>query len=310
MYRVVFAGTPDFAVGALDFLSKNHQVVAVLTQPDRPKGRGKRLLPTPVKLRALALGLKVLQPEKITLETVRSLKELKPDFLVVSAYGLILPQSLLDVPLKAPINIHPSLLPRWRGAAPIQHTILNGDKKTGVSIMKMEIGLDSGPFYTQIPFDIPLGMGAQALTNKLALIGSRALEEVINAWDDVVETPQPKGATYADKITKERTIIDWSKSSEGVVNGIKAFDLMPGARTYWNNLLVKVGSAKTSSIEGAEESEGKVIGKTSLGLLVQCGSGVCEVLTLQLPGRKMITVPEALNGAPLLAKAQFSSRKD
>lgn len=307
MFRVVFAGTPKFSVKALDMLYRKHTVLAVMTQPDRPKGRGKKVSPSPVKLWAESKGVEVLQPERLSADVVSYIHSLKPDFLVIAAYGLILPQSLLDVPTKAPINIHPSLLPKWRGASPIQHSLLKGEKQTGVSIMKMVKALDAGPCYYQKTFPIGDAVGAKQLTNQLAELGTDALDHVLTHWGSCKETAQLPGETYAVKITKEMAVINWNESADKVVNCINAFDLMPVARTCWNGDLVRVGSARIGGDQEKTGAAGSVVSVTSSGLIVQCGQGFCEVLTIQLPNRRMMSVKDALNGHPSLAKACFNA---
>ena len=297
--RIVFAGTPAFALPALDaIVAAGHQVPAVYTQPDRPAGRGRNLKPSEVKMRALELELAVEQPLSMRMpETLPRLRQLAPDVLVVVAYGLILPQSVLDVPRLGCFNIHASLLPRWRGAAPIQQAILAGDSMTGVTIMRMTAGLDEGPILAQREQRIDAHMTAGELHDALAPAGATLMVEVLDsvAAGTAVAREQDAGAaTYAPKISKDDARIVWSDSAASIARRIRAYDPWPGAAALWRGEQIKIWRAEVRAGRlGARP--GEVLSADASGIEVACGNGSLALRTLQLPGRKRIDAADFLH---------------
>jgi methionyl-tRNA formyltransferase len=297
--RIVFAGTPAFAVPTLDaIIAAGHHVPAVYTQPDRPAGRGRNLKPSEVKMRALELELAVEQPLSMRMpETLPRLRQLAPDVLVVVAYGLILPQSVLDVPRLGCFNIHASLLPRWRGAAPIQQAILAGDSMTGVTIMRMTAGLDEGPILAQREQRIDAHMTAGELHDALAPTGATLMVEVLDsvAAGTAVAREQDAGAaTYAPKISKDDARIVWSDSAASIARRIRAYDPWPGAAALWRGEQIKIWRAEVRAGRlGARP--GEVLSADASGIEVACGNGSLALRTLQLPGRKRIDAADFLH---------------
>jgi methionyl-tRNA formyltransferase len=297
--RVVFAGTPAFAVPALDaIVAAGHHVPAVYTQPDRPAGRGRNLKPSEVKTRALELELAVEQPLSMRMpETLPRLRQLAADVLVVVAYGLILPQSVLDVPRLGCFNIHASLLPRWRGAAPIQQAILAGDSTTGVTIMRMTAGLDEGPILAQREQRIDAHMTAGELHDALAPAGANLMVAVLDsvaAGTAVPRDQDPGAATYAPKISKDDARIVWSDSAPSIARRIRAYDPWPGAAALWRGELIKIWRAEVRAGRlGARP--GEVLSADASGIEVACGHGSLALRTLQLPGRKRIDAADFLH---------------
>jgi methionyl-tRNA formyltransferase len=306
--RIAFAGTPEFSVAALDALhAAGHRIVAVYTQPDRPAGRGRTLSASPVKRRALELGLHVEQPATLkSQEAVAGLRSHDPDLLVVVAYGLILPQSILDVPRLGCLNIHASLLPRWRGAAPIQRAILAGDTRTGVTIMKMDAGLDTGPMLLVRSLEIGANENSGSLHDRLAVLGAEAIVTAIDSWaaGSIVPVVQPPdGATYAAKIRKEEAVIDWSRPAGEIARQVRAFNPWPVAETRWQGQQLRIWEAEPwsggpSAVPGAVP--GTVVEAAGGRLAVAAGSGLLEVHRLQLAGRNATTAAEFLNAHQLL----------
>lgn len=312
--RIVFMGTPHFAVPSLKALcDKGFCVQAVVTQPDRPRGRGRRLRPPPVKELAQSLGLKVLQPHKASDPGfIEEMRELRPDFLVVAAYGQILKQPLLEVPTIMPVNVHGSLLPRLRGAAPIQRAILEGESKTGITIMKMDAGMDTGPILlmeeTPIHEDDTFG----SLHDRLAGIGARLLIEALCGILDgrVKPVPQPsEGATYAPPIKKEEVEICWKDSIMAIHRKIRAFDPVPGAYTYFGMERVRLYSPKIVDSCGLDQADrektshiptpGAIVGVKGGMLLISTGDGILGVKEIQWPGKRRMGVREFLRGNPI-----------
>jgi methionyl-tRNA formyltransferase len=306
--RIAFAGTPEFSVAALDALhAAGHRIVAVYTQPDRPAGRGRTLSAGPVKRRALELGLHVEQPATLkSQEAVAGLRSHDPDLLVVVAYGLILPQPILDVPRLGCLNIHASLLPRWRGAAPIQRAILAGDTRTGVTIMKMDAGLDTGPMLLVRSLEVGASESAGSLHDRLAVLGAEAIVTAIDSWaaGSVVPVVQPPdGATYAAKIRKEEAVIDWSRPAGEIARQVRAFNPWPVAETRWQGQQLRIWEAEPlsggpSAVSGAVP--GTVVEAAGGRLAVAAGSGSLEVHRLQLAGRNATSATEFLNAHQLL----------
>ena len=318
--RLGFAGTPQFAVPALDTLRKTQRICAVFTQPDRPAGRGQPLHASPVKARALEWGLSVHQPADFkSPETVDALRALQLDALVVVAYGLILPPAALQCPRLGCINIHASLLPRWRGAAPIQRAVLAGDAKTGVTIMRMEVGLDTGPMLAVRETDIGADDTAKTLHDRLARLGAELIGETLNglALGRLHEVPQPDaGVTYAQKISKAEALIDWRQDALQIWRLVRAFNPWPIAETRLNGAQLRIWDAElrdstpagcgeaAQSPTGPGESAaggapGTVVAATQDGIDVLCGHGVLRILRLQLSGRKPLLAREFIRGQRL-----------
>ena len=299
--RIVYAGTPDFAVPALDALVRSaHEVVAVYTQPDRVAGRGRAVRPGRVKERAVALGLPIEQPPTLkTPDAAARLAHYAADVMVVAAYGLLLPEAVLGVPRLGCLNIHASLLPRWRGAAPIQRSIEAGDADTGVSIMQMEAGLDTGPVYATRAVAIGPTDTASSLSPRLALAGATLLLEVLDALAEgrLTARPQPAaGVTYAAKLTKEEAELNWFAPAALLARRVRAFDPWPGAVTRWRGQPLRVLSAVCEAAT-REAKPGQVLAASAEGIDVATGEGVLRLTRLQLPGRKPVTAREFLNGA-------------
>jgi methionyl-tRNA formyltransferase len=305
--RLLFAGTPEFARASLAALvDSGARPVAVLTQPDRPSGRGRKLTPGPVKAYALEHGLEVRQPRTLRDDdAVAMLRDFEPDLLVVAAYGLILPQSVLDVPRLGCLNVHASLLPRWRGAAPIQAAVLNGDAVTGISLMQMEAGLDTGPVFATAELAIGERETAGELHDRLAALGGKLLVERL---DDIVlgrleAIPQDDAqSTYAGKITREDAEIDWSQPAVAIDRQVRAFNPVPGAWTEALGEPVKIWLAKP--VAGADAEPGTVVAAGRDGLVVACGKGCLAIESLQRPGRGRVTGTE-FAGQRELANARF-----
>jgi methionyl-tRNA formyltransferase len=310
LLRLGFAGTPEFAVPALEALSEAHRICAVFTQPDRPSGRGQPLHASPVKNLATLRGFRLYQPATFkSQEALQTLRGLELDVLVVVAYGLILPPAALQVPRQGCINIHASLLPRWRGAAPIQRAVLAGDSKTGVTIMRMEAGLDTGPMLATREIEIGADDTAKTLHDRLAQLGAELVVETLHAQSvgGVREVPQPsEGVTYAEKINKAEALIDWQQDAVQVWRRVRAFNPWPIAETRLNGTQLRIweaqllDSAVTEPFEpSAGTSPGTVLAATHDGVDVACGRGVLRILRLQLAGRKPLFAQEFIKGQRL-----------
>ena len=301
--RIAFAGTPEFALPALDALAASrHEVVGVLTQPDRPAGRGRVLSPSPVKLRALRLGLPVSQPERLSSPEQRaSLVAWQSDLLVVVAYGLILPEVVLHLPRLGCLNIHASLLPRWRGAAPIARAILAGDAATGVAIMGLEATLDTGPVFAERRVPITARSTAAELLAQLAALGATALMEVTEALaaGTAVSVPQrADGLSYAHKLSKAEALIDWNASAALISRQVRAFNPWPVAETLLDGERVRLWRAweeEAGAERAAGAAPGAVLELRDGTLRVACGSGVLAIETLQLPGKRAIHATDFSN---------------
>ncbi|WP_028454736.1 methionyl-tRNA formyltransferase [Chitinilyticum litopenaei] len=297
--KVVFAGTPDFAASALAALHEaGHEIVQVLTQPDRPSGRGMKLTPSPVKALAVQLGLPVYQPERL-----RTPEQQAPlascDVMVVAAYGIILPQAVLDLPRLGCLNIHASLLPRWRGAAPIQRAILAGDAETGITIMQMDAGLDTGDMLSRHVTPILPDDTAVSLHDKLASQGATA---IVAALADLpalqaVRQPQPEaGVTYAEKLSKDEARIDWRRPAAELDRMIRAFNPFPSAQTTLEGAALKLWRASPEAASGAP---GEILATERSGILIACGDGALRVTELQKAGGKRLDAAAFLAGNSL-----------
>lgn len=306
--KLIFAGTPRFAAVALDaLLAAGHEACAVLTQPDRPAGRGMKLTPSPVKALASRHGLPVLQPSTLRDPAMQAeLRALGADALVVVAYGLILPQAVLDAASRGAYNIHASLLPRWRGAAPIQRALLAGDRETGVCIMRMDAGLDTGPVLLREAIAITDDDTAGTLHDRLAALGARLVIETLARLDSLTPQPQPEeGVTYATKIARHEAQIDWSEPAESVWRKIRAFDPAPGAHAGLNGERIKMFAAHLD--RPCSETPGTVLTADDEGVLVAASGRVLRVLELQRAGGRRLGAAEFLRGLPLHAGQRFTA---
>jgi methionyl-tRNA formyltransferase len=310
--KLGFAGTPDFAVPALEQLALRHRIRVVLTQPDRPAGRGQALSMSPVKRRALELGLTVHQPTTLkSPEAQEILRSADIDALVVVAYGLILPAAMLSLPRLGCINIHASLLPRWRGAAPIQRALLAGDSRTGVTIMRMEAGLDTGPLLAVRSVEIGSRDTAKTLSDRLATMGAQLIAETLEALAKGLgrEVSQPvDGVLYAEKLKKSEALIHWEQDAAQIARQVRAFNPWPVAETRLNGQQLRIWDAQMLDSRGPYTSgagPGTVLAAEDSGIDVACGQGVLRLLRLQLAGRKPLAAGEFLQGQRLIA-ARFT----
>lgn len=295
--RVVFMGTPDFSVPVLDALHRDHEVVAVYCQPPRPAGRGKKDRPSPVQTRAEALGLPVRHPLNFKSDAERAaFAALNADIAVVVAYGLILPQAVLDAPRHGCLNIHASLLPRWRGAAPIHRAIMAGDAETGVCIMQMEAGLDTGPVLLREATPIGATETTGQLHDRLSAMGARLILAALDRIETLTPQPQPEtGVTYAQKIDKAEARVDWTRPAPELVRQINGLSPFPGAWCEINGERVKLLRAALADGHGAP---GQVLG----GFTIACGSGALDILNAQREGKKPMPASEVLKGLALPAQ--------
>lgn len=303
--KLVFAGTPDFAVPALDALhTAGHHIAAVLTQPDRPAGRGRKLQASPVALRAGELGLAVHKPPKLQAEAQALLRQLAPEVMVVVAYGLLLPQAVLDIPRHGCINIHASLLPRWRGAAPIARAVEAGDRESGITIMRMDAGLDTGPMLLLERLPLNGQMTAAQLHDALALLGGRLIVEALARLQrgELPEQPQlAEGMSYARKLSKEEARVDWSRPAEELARRVRAFNPAPVAWSELDGERIRLWNAR--ALDGAAGGEpGTVTGADDGGLRIACGQGQLLVTELQRPGGKALHAAQALRGWAIAGK--------
>ena len=298
--RIIFAGTPDFAASALiALIASAHKVVAVYTQPDRPAGRGRKLRASPVKEVALKHNIPVLQPDNLKeAETQDELRAFNADVMVVAAYGLILPQVVLDIPRLGCLNIHASLLPRWRGAAPIQRAIAAGDNESGITIMQMNAGLDTGDILQLTSCPITDKDSGGDLHDRLAEIGAKAILETLKDLDSHNTKPIKQDdslATYAHKLDKKEAIISWQNSATDIERLIRAFNPWPVAFTYLNDKTLRIWQAQ-ALIENSELQAGTVIRCDKKGIDISCGEGAIRLLKLQPSGSKAMDVASFMNG--------------
>ena len=305
--RVAFAGTPEFALPALEALLRFHDVVGVLTQPDRPGGRGRHLRASPVKRLAEAHQLPLLQPATLREEAPQAaLAAWKPEVLVVVAYGLILPPAVLALPRHGCLNIHASLLPRWRGAAPVQRAILAGDEMTGVSIMQMDAGLDTGPILLTREVGIGTDDTCGSLAARLARVGAEALLEALEgvAAGPLAARPQPaEGVTYAAKIEKSEARIDWSLEAACIARQVRAFDPWPIAETTLEGERIRIHSAGIMPVKDDKNSRsGTIISVRDGIMLVQCGQGVLGVTKVQKSGGRVLKMSEFAHNLDLTGR--------
>ncbi|GFR37798.1 methionyl-tRNA formyltransferase [Insulibacter thermoxylanivorax] len=304
--NIVFMGTPDFAVPSLlQLLEHDYNVVGVVTQPDRPKGRKRVLTPPPVKEAALKAGLPVMQPVRLrNPEAVAALAEWQPDLIVTAAYGQILPKEVLDMPRLGCINVHASLLPRYRGGAPIHHAIMNGESKTGVTIMYMAEGLDTGDMISQVEVPITEEDNAGTMFEKLAHAGAKLLIETL---PDLIAGRAPRipqqesEATYAPNITREQEKIDWSRSAREIFNQVRGLSPWPVAYTIWDGEVMKVWACKVldASTKHTSHAPGTVLALKPEGIDVSCGSGVVRLTMVQPAGKKAMAAADFVRGGKM-----------
>ena len=302
--RVLFAGTPEFAVPSLQaLLDAGHRVIGFYTQPDRPAGRGQHIQMSPVKSLALQYGLPVYQPTSLRRDpkAAAQLTGLGADLVVVAAYGLLLPKAVLDAPRLGCINVHASLLPRWRGAAPIQRAILAGDSQTGVSIMRMEEGLDTGPVYHRIGTTIAPDETGQSLHDRLAALGAQALLESLPGIADgslIPELQDDAQATYAPKLSKDEARIDWQAPAVFIERQIRAFNPWPVAYTNLETSLIRLWAAQAES-EPGDALPGTIVQADRTGIRVATGFGILRITRLQPAGKRPMSAGEYLNARRL-----------
>ncbi len=299
--RIIFMGTPDFACPTLTkLIERGEDVIAVVTQPDRPKGRGQKLVPPPVKVIAEEHGIPVLQPLKVRApEVIARIRELNPDLIVVVAFGQILPQSLLDIPMHGCINIHASLLPRYRGAAPLNWCLINGETETGITTMQMDAGLDTGDMLLKRAIPIGPDEDAQSLHDRLSLLGAETIDETLDrllAGTLTREKQDDSLTCYAPMLKKEDGLIDWNREPQHIKNLVRGFTPWPGAYTSLDDKSLKL--YKVSVTEG-NGKPGEVITAGKDGIIVACGSGSLRIEELQLEGRKRLSASEFLAGCRL-----------
>ena len=305
--NVIFAGTPDFAATSLDALLRSqHHVCAVYTQPDRPAGRGRKLTPSPVKQLALQHGITVLQPETLkSPETQAQLKSFNADIMVVVAYGLLLPAAVLEAPRMGCINVHASILPRWRGAAPIQRAILAGDSQTGVTIMQMDVGLDTGDMLLTKTTPIENTDTAKTLHDRLANIGAECLIETLELLTDGRARPEKQDnalATYAEKLHKSEASIDWQQRAELIHRKVCAFNPWPVAQTLLDGKTVRIWQSEVVPRQ-VDAPAGQVVDESKTGIDVATGDGILRIKKLQLPGGKPLATADFLNAHSIKGNA-------
>lgn len=306
--RTVFMGTPEFALPTLQgLIEAGVNLCGVFTQPDRPRGRGKLLAPPPVKELALKYNLPVFQPEKLRDPlVVEQLRNLEPDLIVVVAYGQILPKSVLEIPRYGCINVHASLLPRYRGAAPINKAVVDGEQVTGVTTMLMDVGLDTGDMLIKRATEIGDEETAGELHDRLSLLGREALEETLRRLCDGTLRPEPQEddqSSYASMMKKEDGRVDWTCTAKAIHNLVRGLSPWPGAFTLWDGQMLKLG--KTLAEEGLPAEPGTVLSADADGVCIACGQGVLRVRELQLAGKKKLPAGEFLRGTSLSAGAHL-----
>lgn len=296
---IIFAGTPDFAAEHLQTLiDSEHKVVAVYSQPDRPAGRGRKLTASPVKALALNHGIPVFQPLNFKADdAVQALQALNADIMVVVAYGLILPQVILDAPRLGCVNVHASLLPRWRGAAPIHRALLAGDAQTGVTIMKMDAGLDTGDMLVKTVCEIKESDTSAVLHDRLIVLGGPALLEALTQLEQGIAKPEAQDgnlATYAHKLEKSEGLIDWTMPAADIDRQIRGLTPWPGAYTQWQGETVRIHKASVGQAF-TNAAPGSIVAMANGGLSLATGAGLLFIETLQLPGKKAMPVNDILN---------------
>lgn len=306
--NVLFMGTPDFSVPSLQtLLDEGYNVVGVVTQPDRPKGRKRTLTPPPVKELALSRGLSVFQPEKLRHpDAVEQIRQMQPDLIVTAAYGQILPKSVLDLPRYGCINVHASLLPKYRGGAPIHHAVMNGERATGVTIMYMAEGLDTGDMISKVELPIEDADTTGSLFQKLSLAGAELLKSTLPGLiaGTVTAVPQNEAeATYSPNISRENERIDWTRPALTIFNQVRGLNPFPGAFTSWNGDILKVWSCRKPDKSAAQLAgsiaPGTVVGMSAEGIEVMTGEGVIVMTDIQPAGKKAMSVQEFSRGSSI-----------
>lgn len=300
-YRLVFFGTPEFAVPILESLATAAQVVLVVSQPDKPSGRGCKMCKPPVKVSAEKLGIEVIQPEVAKGKRfAERIAAVVPDFLITAAYGKILGKSVLAVPKKSALNVHASLLPRYRGAAPAAWAVLNGDEETGVCIMQMDPELDAGPVYYKVITAIEENETAGELLARLSVIGAEAVVEALRRFDNLSPAPQDhRAATYARMLAKQDGQIDWTKDARTIHNHVRGMSPWPTAFTSCSAEVVKIHSTVLVDDHVAAGAPGEVICVSKEGIDVVCGTGLLRIAALQVPGKNRMPVHAFIQGNPL-----------
>jgi methionyl-tRNA formyltransferase len=307
--KIIFSGTPEFAAIALEILlEQKHRIVGVLTQPDRQSGRGLQFLPSPVKQLATKHGICSFQPTTLKNQEIQhQLSELNADLMIVAAYGLILPKAVLEIPKYGCLNIHASILPRWRGAAPIQRAILAGDNKTGITIIEMDEGLDTGKMLLKEECIIAANDTAASLQGKLARIGgqlaAKALIELKQGGLNAL-TQDSSVATYAAKLNKAEARLDWSENAIQLERAVRAYQPYPIAHSYFNEIQLKI--LKVSIIENMSGKPGSVLYVDKNAIVVACGQGALALEVLQRPGGKVLPCSQFLQGFPVVAGENFT----
>lgn len=298
--RVIFMGTPDFAVPSLEALLTKHEVVLVVTQPDKPKGRGKKMVPTPVKACALEHGIPVLQPEKVKEpEFVEQLRSYEPDLIAVTAFGQILSEPILEMPKYGCINVHGSLLPKYRGAAPMQWSIIDGEKVTGITTMYMAKGLDSGDMLLKAEVEITDEDTFATIHDKMAVTGANLLLDTLDQLEagTLERIPQDHdAATYAPMITKETGHIDWSKNRQDIINLIRGLNPVPAAYTTYEEEVLKIFGAVISDVQADDAANGEIVAVVKKGFVVKCGDGCLLITEVQARGGKRMMTDAYLRG--------------
>lgn len=307
MLNAVFMGTPEFAAQSLKLVIGSHNVQCVYTQPDRPAGRGRKITASAVKQLAQASGIKVHQPVNLKNEAT-TLQSLNPDIIVVVAYGLLLPQEILNIPRFGCINVHGSLLPRWRGAAPIQRAIEAGDEKSGVCIMQMEVGLDTGPVFANHTVSLGQSITAGELHDELASVGAKALIEVLDNIERGQANAEPQsetGVTYATKLARSEARINWRTNAVDIGRKIRAFNPWPICSTSYRGKDLRILRSNINKLDHSAQP-GEVIHVSSEGITVACGGDAVSLTDLQKPGGKILTAKEFLNGHDVTVGDIFS----
>lgn len=301
--KIVFMGTPSFAVPSLEALSKNgYNISMVITQKDKPRGRGKKLLPTPVKEKALELGLEVYQPDSInSIESINKLRDISPDCIIVVAYGQILKEEILNLPKFGCLNIHASLLPKYRGAAPINWAIINGEKETGITIMKMDEGLDTGDMLKSELIPIRADDDSKSIHDKLSQLGGRLIVETLKDIEkgnitSILQSDEL--STYAPKISKETGKIDWNKNGDNIVNLVRGLKPWPSAYMVYKGEKVKIHRARVVE-KFTQDDNGIIVKVSDDGIYVNCSDSCVVIEELQFPGKKKLSVLEYLRGNDL-----------
>jgi len=308
--QTIFFGSPEFAVPCLEALHDISDIAVVISQPDRPAGRGLAMRPPAVKKRALELGLDVWQPTKVrTAEFAEKLRALDVDVAVVVAYGRILPRAVLDAPRTGCVNVHASLLPRWRGAAPIQWSIVHGDEETGVTLMQMDEGMDTGPVLGTVSTPIARNDDAATLSDRLSKMGAELLREQLPRYvaGDLTPEPQESAATIAPLLKKEHGRIDWNKPARAVHNQIRGMNPWPGAHTVLGERRIKVHRTIASTLDPEGAAPGQVIALDPEGILVACAEGTLEIQELQESGRKRVDARAFATGRGVTVGDRFGS---